>query len=326
MPIWAQDPAFPVVIRRLQPASLPLDDASFQRKIQADLAALRNSAQDPASSTNPAPDADIPDDFNPAEDIPLSPTAQAAVHVSEKWLTTTVTPAPGADGRVVYTYGAGLATVVCAPLRVCTIELQAGERLTDEPHIGDSVRWHLTPAVYGPDRSSTTVVVLKPLEAGLDTTLLIPTDRRVYYLRLLSKPFDYTARVAFAYPEDEDADRQWRDHLERQRAYERDASRIESLAPTALESMNFNYEIKGDTAIRPLMVFDDGTKTFVRMGPDIRNRELPILAVVGTDGKAELLNYRVVNGLYIADRLFDRAQLLLGVGKKALKVEIRRGK
>ena len=31
---------------------------------------------------------------------------------------------------------------------------------------------------------------------GLDTNLLITTDRRAYYLRLLSKPDDYVARVA----------------------------------------------------------------------------------------------------------------------------------
>jgi len=40
-------------------------------------------------------------------------------------------------------------------------------------------------------------------EAGLDTNLLITTDRRAYYLRLISKPEDYVARVAFAYPEDD---------------------------------------------------------------------------------------------------------------------------
>jgi type IV secretion system protein VirB9 len=48
------------------------------------------------------------------------------------------------------------------------------------------------------------VIVLKPQGPGLDTNLLITTDRRAYYLRLLSKPDDYVARVAFAYPDDED--------------------------------------------------------------------------------------------------------------------------
>jgi hypothetical protein len=44
--------------------------------------------------------------------------------------------------------------------------------------------------------------------------------------------------------------------------------------------------------------------------------------VVGADGKSEMLNCRVKEQRYIADRLFDHAQLILGAGKKAHKVEI----
>jgi hypothetical protein len=39
-----------------------------------------------------------------------------------------------------------------------------------------------------------------------------------------------------------------------------------------------------------------------------------------------MTNYRVRDQVYIVDRLFDRANLLLGTGKKAQKVEISRGK
>ena len=46
---------------------------------------------------------------------------------------------------------------------------------------------------------------------------------------------------------------------------------------------------------------------------------------VGADGKGEMTNYRVRDQIYIVDRLFDRANLLLGAGKKAQKVEISRG-
>ena len=94
-----------------------------------------------------------------------------------------------------------LPIVVCAPLRVCMIELQAGERITGEPQIGDSIRWNISPPMYGQGEESTSVIVLKPQEPGLDTNLLITTDRRAYYLRLVSKPQEYVARVAFSYPE-----------------------------------------------------------------------------------------------------------------------------
>src|SRR5262245_42527569 len=146
----AQNPekAPPVVVKRTAPAKGNTSDAALQNKVNADLKALR---QDPlTSSVAPAPtsatDRVPPADYKPPADLPLPPTAEAAVRGSEKWLTETVTPAPGADGRVLYSYGAGLATVVCAPLRICIVELQAGEQLISEPHIGDSVRWHISPA------------------------------------------------------------------------------------------------------------------------------------------------------------------------------------
>ena len=329
--VWAQEKNNPPVVVRRAPPPLDRDSAVLQKKVQSDLEGLeqqnpKDAKPSPAANT-PTTAADrVPSDFKGPQDIPLSPTAAAAVRVSEKWLTDTVTPAPGPDGRVLYTYGAGLATVVCAPLRVCTIELQKGERLVDEPHIGDSVRWYVSPALYGRDNSSTTVVVVKPQEPGLDTNLLIPTDRRIYYLRLVSKPEDYTARVAFAYPDDDQAEQRWHEHLAKQEQERKEASRIAELGPNASESMNFNYEVKGDAAIRPLMVFDDGAKTFIRMNPAVKHKETPILVVIGSDGKAEMVNYRVKNELYIADRLFDRARLAVGNRKNSLKVEIRRGR
>src|SRR5215472_13318360 len=46
---------------------------------------------------------------------------------------------------------------------------------------------------------------------GLDTNLLVTTDRRAYYLRLASKPDDYVSRVAFEYPA-ENNNRRWQEH------------------------------------------------------------------------------------------------------------------
>jgi type IV secretion system protein TrbG len=158
-----------------------------------------------------APNGGAPKDFRPKSDVPLTPTALEAVRVSERWQGEKNAPLPGPDGRVMYSFGAGLPTVVCAPLRVCMIEMQAGEKIVGEPHIGDSVRWNISPAMYGTGDQATSVIILKPQTPGLDTNLLITTDRRAYYLRLISKPEDYLARVAFAYPEDDT--RKWQQQL-----------------------------------------------------------------------------------------------------------------
>jgi hypothetical protein len=109
------------------------------------------------------------------------------VRVSKRWQGETNAPALCPDGRVIFFHGAGLPTIVCAPPQVCMIELQASERVVGEPHIGDSVRWYISPAMYGTGGQSTAVIILKPQTPGLDTNLLITTGRRAYYLRLISK-------------------------------------------------------------------------------------------------------------------------------------------
>ena len=281
--------------------------------------------QDP-TKMDPQKSGEPPKGFQPRTDVPLNTTALEAVRVSETWRTGQNSPAAGPDGRVLYAYGAGLPIIVCAPLRVCIIELQPGERITGEPQIGDSVRWNISPAMYGQGEDTTSVIVLKPQEPGLDTNLLITTDRRAYYLRLVSKPQDYVARAAFSYPEQENSQK-WQEHLLAQRARAQDVKRDSQLLPAmiAAEKLNFDYKITGGTEqIRPVRVFDDGAKTYIQMRPEIQNRETPVLVVLGSDGKGEMTNYRVQQQTYIVDRLFERAQLILGAGKKAQKVEIAR--
>jgi type IV secretion system protein VirB9 len=68
---------------------------------------------------------------------------------------------------------------------VCDLELQPGERVRDL-HVGDAVRWKITPAQSGPEGAETTHIVIKPMDVGLVTTMVITTDRRVYYVKLAS--------------------------------------------------------------------------------------------------------------------------------------------
>lgn len=285
-----------------------------------------------SGASNPMPDQSkssvtgLSKDLVSKPDAPLSPPALEAVRVSEKWRGERISPVAGTDGRVIYNFGAGLPTVVCAPLRVCMIELQAGEKLEGEPQIGDSVRWNIAPALYGNGDQTTPIIVLKPQLAGLDTNLLITTDRRAYYLRLISKPQDYVARVAFQYPTDQSTQK-WQEQLAEQRQREREAKNRSDPFPAmiAVEKINFDYKVTGrNEHLRPVRVFDDGAKTYIQMPDEMQNREAPVLLILGNDGKGEMSNYRVRQQTYIVDRLFDRARLVLGSGKKAQKVEIAR--
>src|SRR5262249_34322597 len=141
-----------------------------------------------------SPASEVPKDFKPVKDVPLPVSAREALGVAQARMTESQIPAPGKDGRVLYTYGAGLPTLVCAPLRGGVFELEAGEKLAGEPQIGDSVRWIISPATSGSSDLTTAMIVVKPKQVGLDTNLLVTTDRRAYCLRLISKSEEYLAR------------------------------------------------------------------------------------------------------------------------------------
>jgi type IV secretion system protein TrbG len=325
----------PVEVKRVPPAKTtqrePLpnpDKYPFGQLIQTlgseQSSVLATPQPSVASTPTAGPGLGVPADFRPSKDVVLPPAAQSAVTVAKSWMVEKQAPAPGADGRVLYTYGAGMPTVVCAPMRVCVVELEAGEHLSGEPHVGDAVRWVISPAMAGSGRQETPMLVIKPKQAGLDTTLLITTDRRAYYLRLVSKQDDYLARVAFAYPEEE-ANR-WKAHLTDQEARRKDEFEASQITPLeSIEALYFDYRIiGGDQNMRPIRVVDDGKKTYLQMTPNAASREVPVLAIIGPKGP-EMVNYRVKGDMYIVDRLFERGALILGVGKQARKAEIVRG-
>jgi type IV secretion system protein VirB9 len=295
-------------------------------------------AQNPSVQSSPAgapadKGSEVPLNWRPPH-AELNAAAVSAAEVSRQWESGVATPTPGADGRVVYIFGQGMPVMVCAPLRVCAIELQAGEHLESQPQIGDSRRWEITPVLSGSGLDETPLLIVKPIEAGLETDLIVSTDRRTYVFRLISDPTRFVSRLAFQYPGEDAA--KWAAFEIRQAAAKRDAEAVAEqarekdkragvvpMAENALDSLYFDYKLSGDAAYRPEQVFDDGQHTYLIYPNDGRFRELPTL-LIQVNGKSELVNFRVDGSRYIVDRLFDKAILVVGVGKKQTRVTITR--
>lgn len=264
----------------------------------------------------------VPKSFRVRE-VTLNTPAREGLAMSEAWSQTPSLPAPGPDGRVLYTYGEGLPTLVCAPLRLCVIELEPGERLMGDPQIGDAVRWVVSAARTGggPGRAATDLLIVKPKTIGLDTALLVATDRRAYYVRLLSRSDRYMARIAFDYSGE--TEKALATEIERLGQAETQANEPR----VALEALDFGYRWRANgrnRAIAPQRVFDDGAKTFIEVSAALSASELPILVLVGPDGHDETVNYRVRGNRFIVDRQIERVALIRGAGRRAERVVIER--
>lgn len=204
-----------------------------------------------------------------------------------------------------FTEGA-LYLLYAAPEKVSDIALEPGEKLT-AVSAGDTVRWVVGDTTSGTGATAQTHILVKPTAPDLKTNVVITTDRRVYHLELESTERSYMAAVSWRYPADQLVALRGRNA----EATETAGQVID--AGVMLEQLRFRYEIAGDSPPwRPLRAFDDTRKVYIEFPARLDQGEAPPLFVVGTNGDAELVNYRVRGRYYIVDRLFAAAELRLG--------------
>jgi type IV secretion system protein VirB9 len=243
---------------------------------------------------------------------PLSPSpaerrVRAANHAA------TLEPATGSylNAVQVFPYNDGVIYhVLTAPGQVTDIALQPGEALVAVA-AGDTVRWVIGDTTSGGSGSGSgearrTHVLVKPFTAGLATNVIVATDRRSYHLALTSTAHTAMAALSWTYPQDA---------LIALKAAAEAARAAQPVATgLAVDQLHFGYAISGDTpAWRPLRAFDDGRQTFIEFPASLGQSEAPPLFLVDAKGKAELVNYRMQGRYYVVDRLFDAAELRLGL-------------
>lgn len=202
-----------------------------------------------------------------------------------------------------------------APEKVSDIALQPGEQLI-AISAGDTARWIIGDTYSGTGTSKQIHILVKPYTAGLKTNLVVTTNRRTYHIQMESTPATAMTVISWSYPAD--------DLMVLQAAQVKAEATAPLAVGIAVEALQFRYAITGDKPVwRPVRVFDDGERVYIQFPESLSQSEAPPLFVVGTDGKAELLNYRVRKSLYVVDRLFQIAELRLG-GKHQQIVRITR--
>lgn len=197
--------------------------------------------------------------------------------------------------------------IYCKEGRITDIQLQPGEELLSIVG-GDTARWLI-------DKDCTTGnqkqwhVYIKPLKSQIDTNFIINTDKHTYHLLAYARTW-YTPVINWVYPQEEKAIM-----LKRKK----ETIPLNQPNPTGL---NFAYRIKKPAFRKykwvPEQIFDDGQKTYFKMPESMQSSTAPILFV--KEGRElVLVNYRLKNGIYIIDRLFEEAVLKNGKQKITIK-------
>lgn len=251
-------------------------------------------------------------DFLGHDAVPLSRRERDALRLTRDWSGRGPMPVLSSSGKLIYVHGASQPTILASPMQVCDVELQPGEKV-NEVIVGDSARWMVETGNAG----NVAHLFIKPVDAGLETSAVITTDRRVYHLRLVSQRSGHTPYVGFVYA-DAMKVRLAEQKAAREREIERNTADMEG-ERINIAGLNFNFEVKGRAAWKPERVFDDGEKIHIHLPRAMT--EMPVLLARG-HGENILVNYRVDGKNLIVDGLFDEIVLLLGVGSKREEVRI----
>jgi len=210
-----------------------------------------------------------------------------------------LSPKDYSHAAVVYEYNPDVVYEVYAqPLRVSDICLEPGETAVEAPFVSDSERWILGAGVSYENNLSVQHIYVKPASSGLSASLIINTSRRVYRIILRSYADVHMPVVRWRYsavfPQNY-IPSPFSDYSENNNA------------PPAIDPalLSFNYTIRHSLFNKPYwipdLVFDDGSKTYVRFPAQVLQREMPAVF----ENKRFILNYRVLGNLIVIDKLIE---------------------
>ncbi len=222
---------------------------------------------------------------------------------------------PSEDGFLnavqIYPFMDGAAyKLYAAPGKISDIVLQSGEQLV-AISAGDTARWIIGDTYSGSELARQVHILVKPLVKNLKTNLVITTSIRTYHIQAQSTDGLAMMAMSWTYPQGALT------------VIQKDPAPASNPSPTKeglhIEDLNFGYQISGDSpSWRPKLAFDDGRSVYIEFPKSLATSDAPPLFLVGKDGSAQLVNYRVEANRYVVDHLFEVAELRLGTKRQIL--------
>ena len=256
----------------------------------------------------------------------LTPQEQVGVKMTDDWAAKSADfqSQSNVNGSVVLAFNSALPTLTAAVLELTDVELQPGEAVTSV-NVGDTARWVIAVTNSQEGELQRAHLIIKPLDEGLKTSLVVTTTKRTYHL-LLQSSFDrFMHYVTFTYPEDPEVAALQQKREAEIAALQKTAARSHADAQGKLPKPiapgppvpTVAYRIEGDAPWQPLYAYTDGVKTYIQMPPTMSQTEAPSLLVLrrgkGLWGDDKVIvNYRVQHNRYIVDSVIDRAVMVIG--------------
>lgn len=234
-----------------------------------------------------------------------------------------IKPIIGQGGSIIYPYGQGIVRMACSPMYVCDIKLLKGDKVQNLS-IGDSAQWLVNPAWSGTGANAQANVVVKPTAYHIQTNMIITTNTgHVYNILLKSVHTGYDPLISFFDPQTLVQNWSAIPAPAQPKVVNPQASRtIATLPNFSVQAMNFDYRIEGHTAFRPIEVFSVEGKVYIELPASVQYHNMPVLLVESANGNKELVNAGHAGNWLIVDDLFNKAELVSGIGGNQERIRI----
>ncbi len=221
-------------------------------------------------------------------------------------------------GVTLVPFGTAAPELECETLRVCAVELETGERVV-KTYMGDGERWKVD-VQLSQEGGVKPLVVLKPTECGIETNLIVSTDRRIYDVLVKSRACGSPGeglklgprRLRFDYGGFSQA---WNDKGQPGGA----TAQSGAVKP---QNLNFKYTWAGGwRGPKPKLVYDDGERIYVQM--EKVPEKAPAIFRKGADG-LELVPFRLEGNVYVIEAVPEEFVLVAGPHERRDRTVVRR--
>ena len=191
------------------------------------------------------------------------------------------------------------------------IQLEPGEEMLETPYISEPDVWRISRGAGLKNGLATQFLIIKPDFSGMDSTLIVITNLRVYQIQLKSYKDHYMPYVKWVYNNGiEDlaswkaAEKKTQESSGNGAVYGNDAMRA--------GNMSFDYIVKYPKRKKPVwcptLVYDDGQKTFIVLDKKSMNMEAPAVF----KHNSEIVNSQVDKNVIVLNELIEKVTLKLG--------------
>lgn len=223
----------------------------------------------------------------------------------------------------VYDYVDGIIyTVYCSPGHATDLRLEEGEEVITSPVLGDASRWDLATGQSVQNGKTINHIFIRANASDVSTTLILATNKRTYYLKLISFETIYMFALQFRYPSSS-------------LSFSSSSSTL-GLPDNTLSSssvpengLNFDFLIekrqKDYPSWKPTSVYSDNKRTYLQLSPyfkdSIQAPSIYFIKNYENENDMSVVNYSVKDTLYIVDFTLTRGEALMLIsGNDKVKV------